>query len=189
MRHTVEGVSLRDGARRREADTPLMDDAVRRPAPFPIDADADSDAEAVQDALQHRWMTEEADLEEEDAEPDLGVDASQPGVSTPAAMYLREISRVPLLNAADEVSLAQAIEHGKEALGKLSQPNLAPEERSKLRATIEKGDAARRRLTESNLRLVVSVAKRYVGRGVPLLDLIQEGNIGLTRAVERLTLR
>jgi RNA polymerase primary sigma factor len=100
-------------------------------------------------------------------------------------MYLREISRVPLLNAADEVSLAQAIERGKEALGRLAQTNLSPEERSKLLNAVERGDAARRRLTESNLRLVVSVAKRYVGRGVPLLDLIQEGNIGLTRAVEK----
>jgi RNA polymerase primary sigma factor len=100
-------------------------------------------------------------------------------------MYVREISRVPLLSAADEVQLAQAIEAGKDALAKLAQPGLSAEERSRLRAQVERGDAARQRLTESNLRLVVSVAKRYVGRGVPLLDLIQEGNIGLTRAVEK----
>src|SRR5262249_3418526 len=100
MRHTVDGVSLRNDARHREADNPLIDDPVRRPVPFPIDADADSDAEAAHDALQHRWMTEEADLEEEDAEPDLKVDASQPDVSTPATMYLREINHMPLLNTA-----------------------------------------------------------------------------------------
>jgi len=136
--------------------------------------------------VQTRWVNEEQEEEEEyELEREVGVDLTQPAVSTPAAMYLREISRVPLLSAADEVALAQAIEHGKDALTRLAQTTLSPEERSKLLNTVERGDAARRRLTESNLRLVVSVAKRYVGRGVPLLDLIQEGNIGLTRAVEK----
>ncbi len=186
MRQIEGEASLRRSARRREPRDVLAGGAVHREPAFPVDSDADDDVGAVEDMVQSRWVTEEQEEENEfEAEPEVGVDVTQPGVSTPAAMYLREISRVPLLTAADEVSLAQAIERGKEALGKLSQPSLSPEERSKHLGAIERGDAARRRLTESNLRLVVSVAKRYVGRGVPLLDLIQEGNIGLTRAVEK----
>jgi RNA polymerase primary sigma factor len=164
----------------------VTEDVVRPDPGFPIEPDADADVGAVEDLVHPHWVTEEQEEEDEfEPEPEIGIEAAQPGVSTPAAMYLREISRVPLLSASDEVSLAQAIEHGKEALSRLSQANLSPEERSKLLGAVERGDAARRRLTESNLRLVVSVAKRYVGRGVPLLDLIQEGNIGLTRAVEK----
>src|SRR5207302_9550442 len=100
-----------------------------------------------------------------EAEPEVALETTQAGVSTPAAMYLREISRVPLLNAADEVAHAQAIERGKEALSGLAQANLALDERHKLRVAVERGDAARRRLTESNLRPVVSDANRHVGRG------------------------
>ena len=103
----------------------------------------------------------------------------------PLALYLREIGRYPLLTATEEVTLAQAIERGDEALKQLSRPDVSPEEREKLGGDIRRGDEARRRLTESNLRLVVSIARRYVGRGMAMLDLIQEGNIGLTRAVEK----
>jgi len=186
MRHIEGGVSPRRGGRRRNTQEDVPDVAVRHDAGFPVESEGSSDLEAVEQLVHPRWATEETEEENEfEVEPEIGIDVTQPGVSTPAAMYLREISRVPLLSAADEVTLAQAIEHGKEALARLSQPSLAPEERSRLLAAVERGDAARRRLTESNLRLVVSVAKRYVGRGVQLLDLIQEGNIGLTRAVEK----
>ncbi len=93
----------------------------------------------------------------------------------PVRMYLREIGRVPLLSAEEEVKLAQRMERGKvERLKPL--PN---------RRLIDDGEEAQRRLTEANLRLVVSVAKKYIGRGMSLLDLIQEGNIGLIRAVEK----
>ena len=129
-----------------------------------------------------RW---EEIAEEPEYEVETAYEAAQQSISTPAAMYLREISRVPLLSATDEVTLAKAIERAKAAQKELAAPGLSREERLKLQADLERGDAARKRLTESNLRLVVSVAKRYVGRGVPLLDLIQEGNIGLTRAVEK----
>ncbi len=107
------------------------------------------------------------------------------GVGTPAALYLREISRVPLLKAKDEVRLAQAIEHGIEALDRLAAGPVPPDELKPLTNQVRQGELARKRLMESNLRLVVSVAKRYLGRGVPLLDLVQEGNIGLNRAVEK----
>jgi RNA polymerase primary sigma factor len=107
------------------------------------------------------------------------------GVGTPAALYLREISRVPLLKAKDEVRLAQAIEHGMAALDRLAAGPVPADELKSLTNQVRQGELARKRLMESNLRLVVSVAKRYLGRGVPLLDLVQEGNIGLNRAVEK----
>jgi RNA polymerase primary sigma factor len=100
--------------------------------------------------------------------------------------YLREIGRIPLLSASDEVELAQAVEAGlfaEEVLeGERSWPTVDPVE---LALVVEQGHRAKRHLVEANLRLVVSVAKRYVGRGLPLLDLIQEGNLGLIRAVEK----
>src|SRR6266581_934788 len=97
----------------------------------------------------------------------------------PVRMYLREIGRVPLLSAEEEVKLAQRMERGK-------AERLKP---SANRRLIDDGEEAQRRLTEANLRLVVSVAKKYIGRGMSLLDLIQEGNIGLIRAVEKFEYR
>src|SRR5947209_18066731 len=93
----------------------------------------------------------------------------------PVRMYLREIGRVPLLSAEEEVRLAQRMERGKIERLK-SSPN---------RRYVDDGEEAQRRLTEANLRLVVSVAKKYIGRGMSLLDLMQEGNIGLICAVEK----
>lgn len=95
----------------------------------------------------------------------------------PVRMYLREIGRVPLLSAEEEVRLAQRMERGRVEL-------LKPATNRSYRI-VEDGEEAQRRLTEANLRLVVSVAKKYIGRGMSLLDLIQEGNIGLIRAVEK----
>jgi RNA polymerase primary sigma factor len=104
----------------------------------------------------------------------------------PVRMYLREIGKVGLLKAKDESSLAQAIEQGAQARKTIERDgSLPPEERTSLEATIQAADEARQHLAEANLRLVVSVAKRYAGRGMSFLDLIQEGNIGLLRAVEK----
>jgi RNA polymerase primary sigma factor len=100
-------------------------------------------------------------------------------------LYLREIGRVPLLTAADEVRLSQAIEHGRAAVERLECETLADQERQDLEVVARNGGAARAALTDANLRLVVSVARRYSNRGVPLIDLIQEGNLGLLRAVEK----
>ena len=103
------------------------------------------------------------------------------------ALYLKEISRIPLLSAKEEVELAKAIEQGKNAALQLAQddPNLDTATHSYLNNCIKSGQIARCKLIEANFRLVVSIAKKYVGHGVSFMDLIQEGNIGLIKAVEK----
>jgi RNA polymerase primary sigma factor len=112
--------------------------------------------------------------------------------SDPVRVYLREIGRVPLLTGADEVSLAKRIEAGTlaavhlaelEAAGRIHE--LSPAERRQYERIARDGERAKSDLIQANLRLVVSIAKRYAGRGMQLLDLIQEGNLGLMRAVEK----
>ncbi|MFO8034836.1 MAG: sigma-70 family RNA polymerase sigma factor [Candidatus Bipolaricaulota bacterium] len=122
---------------------------------------------------------ESRDREWEDDEP-------QERGGDPVRTYLGEIGRVPLLSREQqEVELAQAFEAGQHAEAVLKRGELAPEEAEHLKALIRKGEEAREQLTVANLRLVVSIAKRYSHRGVSFLDLIQEGNIGLMRAVEK----
>jgi RNA polymerase primary sigma factor len=104
-------------------------------------------------------------------------------------LYLKEIGQVPLLTAEEEVRLAKRMEAGKQARERLSQNGLDPEERAKLKATMQDGVDAREHLIRANSRLVISVAKKYIGRGVPFLDLIQEGNIGLIRAANKFNYR
>ena len=106
--------------------------------------------------------------------------------SDPVRMYLKEIGRVPLLSAAEEVDLAKRVEAGLFASEKLTtQRNVSPDFIRELELIERQGQLAKKRLIEANLRLVVSIAKRYVGRGMLFLDLIQEGNLGLIRAVEK----
>ena len=101
-------------------------------------------------------------------------------------LYLKEVSRVPLLHdIEEEQKLAQRIERGRLAREELAKGNVGPKKRLELRAQIEDGWAAREHLITANSRLVISVAKKYMGRGVPFLDLIQEGNIGLIRATKK----
>jgi RNA polymerase primary sigma factor len=110
----------------------------------------------------------------------------------PVRMYLKEIGQVPLLDARQEVRIAARIRRGgegEELLAELAASGtldeLDPAERARLNRVVRDGDRARDELTRANLRLVVSIAKRYVGRGMVLLDLVQEGNLGLMRAVEK----
>lgn len=111
-------------------------------------------------------------------------------VSDPVRMYLQEIGRYPLLTPQQEVELAMQVESGLRADEKLTDGiELQPTENVFVERQIRQADRARKRLVESNLRLVVSIAKRYVGRGLSLLDLIQEGNLGLIRAVEKFDYR
>jgi len=104
-------------------------------------------------------------------------------------LYLKEVSRVPLLTAEEEVALAQRIERGREAREELAKGKVTPRRRTELRSFIEDGWSAREHLITANSRLVISVAKKYMGRGVPFLDLIQEGNIGLIRATKKFDYR
>lgn len=106
------------------------------------------------------------------------------------SLYLREIGRIPLLTAEQEVSLAKRMEAGRTSKRRLSKDgNLSSEQIRELRETVRDGQSAQEHLIKANSRLVVSVAKKYVGRGVPFLDLIQEGNIGLIRAVNKFDYR
>ena len=104
-------------------------------------------------------------------------------------LYLKEVSRVPLLTAEEEVELAQRIERGRMAREELARGKVSVKRKTELRYLIEDGWAAREHLITANSRLVISVAKKYMGRGVPFLDLIQEGNIGLIRATKKFDYR
>jgi RNA polymerase primary sigma factor len=113
-------------------------------------------------------------------------------VSDPVRMYLQEIGRFPLLTPQQEVELAMQMESGMRSSEKLENEGgseLPVAERVILQRAARNADRARKRLVEANLRLVVSIAKKYVGRGLSLLDLIQEGNLGLIRAVEKFDYR
>ncbi len=100
-------------------------------------------------------------------------------------LYFKEVSRVPLLTSAEEIELAQRIESGRMARAELARGNVNERRRVELRRLVEDGWKAREHLITANSRLVISVAKKYMNRGVPFLDLIQEGNIGLMRATKK----
>jgi len=134
-------------------------------------------------------MSEIAEIEEEElVDPNTLVDSFS--IDDPVRMYLKEIGRVPLLTADEEVALATAMSAGREAQERLDEAEeegetIPEEEMPALKAAIREGTKAKQALAEANLRLVVSIAKRYVGRGMLFLDLIQEGNLGLIKAVEK----
>jgi RNA polymerase primary sigma factor len=126
-----------------------------------------------------------------ESEPELSLDDYLANIDTDdtIGLYLKEVSRVPLLTATEEVQLAKRIEHGRMAREELARGKVSPHRRMELRRMIEDGWAAREHLITANSRLVISVAKKYMGRGVPFLDLIQEGNIGLIRATKKFDYR
>ena len=128
--------------------------------------------------------TEEKKDSAESAEEDE-FDLSQIEIDDSISLYLKEIGRVPLLTAAEEVDLAKRMEAGRDSRHRLNQEQVEWEEREQLLWLVRDGRSAQEHLIKANSRLVVSVAKKYVGRGVPFLDLIQEGNIGLIRAVKK----
>ncbi|GAA2955427.1 RNA polymerase sigma factor [Streptomyces enissocaesilis] len=147
----------------------------------PAEAAEPVDAEILVEDPADASGTPEASERRRDARADSGGPSSDL-----FRQYLREIGRIPLLTAAEEVDLARKVEAGlfaEEKLRSVSDPD------SRLAVDLDRlvvmGRTAKRRLIEANLRLVVSVAKRYVGRGLTMLDLVQEGNLGLIRAVEK----
>ena len=127
--------------------------------------------------------------EDHDQDERLDIDLDLIDIDDSISLYLKEIGRVPLLTADEEVSLAKRMEKGRDARQKLTQGVDDPDERDRLLWAVKDGQAAQEHLIKANSRLVVSVAKKYVGRGVPFLDLIQEGNIGLIRAVKKFDFR
>ena len=134
-------------------------------------------------------MEEIAEIEEEElVDPNTLVDSFN--IDDPVRMYLKEIGKVPLLTADQEVELATTMSAGREAEERLAQAEengeaIPEEELAALKKQVKDGEKAKQQLAEANLRLVVSIAKRYVGRGMLFLDLIQEGNLGLIKAVEK----
>ena len=134
-------------------------------------------------------LEEIAEIEEEElVDPNTLVDSFN--IDDPVRMYLKEIGKVALLTADEEVVLATAMTAGHEAQERMDTAaengeTLSDEEMAQLNRAIKAGEAAKQSLAEANLRLVVSIAKRYVGRGMLFLDLIQEGNLGLIKAVEK----
>nr|WP_245535386.1 sigma-70 family RNA polymerase sigma factor [Segniliparus rotundus] len=150
----------------------------------PVDSAPEDNAAELEAAVS------DEEPETQDAAPSGRYAEGDLDTQSPAAdlvrVYLNGIGRTALLTAADEVELAKSIEAGlyAEHLLKTSD-NLTPQRRRELKTVARDGQAARTHLLEANLRLVVSLAKRYTGRGIPLLDLIQEGNLGLIRAMEK----
>ncbi|MEU4683267.1 RNA polymerase sigma factor [Streptomyces xinghaiensis] len=151
---------------------------------------ADTEPDAAPDAAPDAVPDAVPDTELPPAPARAGDGTARPDPSGPSSdlfrQYLREIGRIPLLSAAEEVELATRVEAGLFAEDKLSRfPDLDSRLADELDQLVVLGRMAKRRLIEANLRLVVSVAKRYVGRGLTMLDLVQEGNLGLIRAVEK----
>lgn len=146
----------------------------------------------VEDEVIHEEPSDE-EIVAEDETPEVRVavsdDLENIDTDDTIGLYLKEVSRVPLLNAEEEVELAQRIERGRMAREELARGNVNNRRRTELRKLIEDGWSAREHLITANSRLVISVAKKYMGRGVPFLDLIQEGNIGLIRATKKFDYR
>ncbi|MBN1178946.1 MAG: RNA polymerase sigma factor RpoD [Anaerolineae bacterium] len=130
-------------------------------------------------------VEEDVDVIDEDDEEDEFYDLSSISADDTVGLYLKEMARVPLLTTDEEVRLARMVEAGRDAQRLIRDNGHDPIERCHLEGTIEQGVYAREHLIKANTRLVVSIAKKYIGRGVPFLDLIQEGNLGLMKAVEK----
>ncbi len=160
-----------------------------------LNIDISTDDDLLPDLPDDEPAAEEiADVEEEElVDPNTLVNNFS--IDDPVRMYLKEIGKVPLLSPDEEINLAQAMSAGNEASRHLAELKRQREAGEAVTATAEeeaawerdykKGEAAKQKLAEANLRLVVSIAKRYVGRGMLFLDLIQEGNLGLIKAVEK----
>jgi RNA polymerase primary sigma factor len=138
------------------------------------DVSANPDSDAV-----------DADDGETESEVEVGVDLTKVNIEDNVDLYFNSVGDVPLLTAEEEVELSKRIERGRDARADLAKGVKSSEQRQELQRIIEDGWAAREHLVLANSRLVISVAKKYIGRGVPFLDLIQEGNIGLIRATKK----
>lgn len=145
----------------------------------------DSDDESSEDDLEDPYLEVDVDLESHYISDDISLPTNIK-INDPVRMYLKEIGKVELLTGEEEIDYAKLIEYGKYAEEQLEQrDDLTEKEIEEYKAAIARGDLAKQRLVEANLRLVVSIAKRHVGRGMLFLDLIQEGNLGLMKAADK----
>ena len=157
-----------DDGHESETELPLHDDELLdKDLEVEVDVDVDVDVEHLSSDID---ITEEDDDEEKEINLDLSIPEGM-NIDDPVRMYLKEIGRVPLLSGDEEIILAQQIEAGNAEGATYKEVRL--------------GNSAKQKLIDANLRLVVSIAKRYVGRGMLFLDLIQEGNLGLIKAVDK----
>jgi RNA polymerase primary sigma factor len=190
-------VSTESGKRRQ---TPVKEVGLERSAHSPVSLDLTSDdislaSEGTEDPAEPLQVVEQSgdfvwEEEESGALRQARKDAALALSVDSVGAYLKQIGKVTLLNAEEEVELAKRIEAGLYAAERLhraedSPDKLSPQLRRDLRWIVRDGERAKNHLLEANLRLVVSLAKRYTGRGMPFLDLIQEGNVGLIRAVAK----
>ena len=149
-----------------------------------IDGDELDEDEVLEDDLSD--LDEENSIAEEISQLEKTfANASHAKINDPVKMYLKEIGQIPLLDPKEEPIIARQIQEGEQAKEDIKNPDLSEEEKKQLAKIIADGEEAKQTLISSNLRLVVSIAKKYVGRGMLFLDLIQEGNCGLIKAVEK----
>jgi RNA polymerase primary sigma factor len=144
--------------------------------------------EGIQVLYDEEPAKEEVKAEAVEQEEEEVLDLSEIASDDTISLYLKEMARVPLLTAEEEIRLAKQYEQGRNARRRVGRAE-GREERERLQTVVERGEAARAHLIKANTRLVVSIAKRYSGRGMSFPDLIQEGNIGLIRAVEKFDYR
>ena len=176
----------------RDAGIEVVDEPIETGEDVDSDEDAETDEEIPAEVKEHIEipLPKPAKPTKKKGKRRSSESTVAPLTGDPVRMYLKEIGKVPLLTAAQEVDLAMKIEAGLEAAKRLEDAEdlgveLERAERRRMRRIEQVGIDAKQQLVEANLRLVVSIAKRYVGRGMLFLDLIQEGNLGLIRAVEK----
>lgn len=151
-----------------------------------IDGDKLDEDDLNDDDLNDEDLDEEDSIAEEISQLEKTfANASHAKINDPVKMYLKEIGQIPLLDPKEEPIIARQIQEGEQAKEDIKNPDLSDEEKKKLAKIIADSEEAKQTLISSNLRLVVSIAKKYVGRGMLFLDLIQEGNCGLIKAVEK----
>ena len=169
-----------------EASLPVIERAYDLLLEAGIDILEDEDVSDKKSAPSLKEAKQEKEDENNLAEVSA-IDAIDSGDSV--GLYLSQVGRVPLLTRDEEVELAKRIERGRRVRNNLAQGPVSPKQRLKFERLIQDGMAAREHLIMANSRLVISVAKKYIGRGVPLLDMIQEGHVGLMRAVKKFDYR